>query len=295
MSTSTQLLAQSSDVFRRRASTFSLAAQLLTHRQREQATQLYSFCRLVDDIADECDDPRIADEHLYQLRREVLGVVSARPEVAAAMAILDASPGGRRPAIDLLQGAADDVGGHIVSSDAALRAYCYRVAGTVGLMMCPVIGVANQEAFRHAVDLGIGMQLTNLCRDVLEDSRNGRVYLPRTRLLGAGTTPEALLNGTADEASVAQVVLDLLEVADRYYERGRDGLGYIPLRPRMAIAVAARVYQAIGGVLRQRGGNAMLGRAHLTWSGRLWYAGKALVELLWRRPPAPQHESAAPA
>jgi phytoene synthase len=151
------------------------------------------------------------------------------------------------------------------SDDDELLRYCYRVASTVGLMMCAVLGVREPSAFPHAVDLGVAMQLTNICRDVREDARMGRVYLPASRLEAAGLTPDDLLQDRVDREALARVVADLLHLADRYYASADAGMRWIPARARTAIVVASRVYRAIGVKLRRRGCDA--------WSGRTVVGG----------------------
>jgi phytoene synthase len=142
------------------------------------------------------------------------------------------------------------------------------VAGTVGLMMCGVLGVKGEVARRHAIDLGVAMQLTNIARDVAEDARMGRVYLPRTRLEAAGTSPEALLEGRADPAAVSTVVRDLLAVAEVYYRSADAGMPHIPFRSRVAVLAASRLYRQIGRVLLARGADPLEGRTVVGWFGK---------------------------
>ncbi len=244
----------------RHARTFHLAARLLPPATRDDAAVVYALCREVDDTADEADDPLAARLALDRLRAEVLGEAPARPLVAAfreAAARLDLP---LRSAADLVDGVASDLGPVRVPDDAELLRYCYRVASTVGLMMCAVLGVRRREALPRAVDLGIAMQLTNICRDVAEDARLDRVYLPAERLRRAGVDPESLPAGAADRRAVAGVVAELLEMADAYYRSADGGMRDIPGRARPAILVASRVYRAIGTRLRRGGCDALAGR-----------------------------------
>jgi 15-cis-phytoene synthase len=179
-------------------------------------------------------------------------------------------------ALELIAGVRSDLERVRMETDAELLRYCYRVASTVGLMMSAVLGVRRREALPHAVDLGIAMQLTNIARDVAEDAAMGRVYLPAERLRRAGVDPEALVAGTADRARVAQVVCQLLELADAYYRSADGGMRDIPLRVRPAILVASRVYRAIGVRLRRRGADALAGRTVVPWHEKLFWASRAL-------------------
>jgi phytoene synthase len=194
----------------------------------------------------------------------------------------------------LLQGMRSDLETVRVPTDGALVRYCYLAAGTVGLMMCPVIGVREQHALAHAVDLGIAMQLTNICRDVLEDAGINRVYIPESRLQAAGTESEAVVRGEAPAQAVASVVEALLELADRYYKSGHAGLRYIPWRPRFAITIASRLYRQIGLRLRRKhGSNALHGRTIVPPHVKVWCVFKAVgswVVTLFQRRGASRHD-----
>ena len=137
--------------------------------------------------------------------------------------------------------------------------YCYRVAGTVGLMMCRILDVGADAAAPHAIDLGMAMQLTNICRDVAEDAAANRRYLPAT-LVGEIEPRRLVAPDGAIERRVRRAVATLLDHADRYYESGERGLAYLPLRARGSILAAARLYRAIGGVLK--------GRRYAYWTRR---------------------------
>lgn len=238
---------------------FHFASLFLPGGSRADAALLYSFCRYVDDVADDAPDADMAREALARLRAELLGQAAPRPFLASILALFVRRHIDVQAAIELIEGVDTDLDEVRVASDAELVQYGYRVAGTVGLMMCGVLDVADVEAPPHAVDLGIGMQITNICRDVKEDALRGRVYLPATRLKAQGieATPEAVL---AHPQAVSVVVRDLLSLADRYYASAEDGMRFIPWRARGAILVAARVYHAIGTRLLRHGANPLAGR-----------------------------------
>lgn len=152
---------------------------------------------------------------------------------------------------DLLDGDLDLVR---VADQAELLRYCYGVVGTVGVMMTCLLNAREREkALPHAIDLGIAMQLTNISRDVLEDAHLNRLYLPAD---GAGgtITPEDIVAGNRDARHQAWLgVRNLLGMSEAYYRSGWHGLGYLPFRARLAIAVAAKVYRQIGRQILQRG------------------------------------------
>lgn len=271
------LVAESTAVLAQHGRSFSLAGQFLAPEQRGDAAILYAFCRLADDLVDEASDPVQARADIDQLRTELDGN-APRPVVRETRRIL--APVGLEPAHHLLDGVVSDLDFQIPEDDAALHLYCYQVAGTVGLMMCAVLGVQDTDAWPRAIDLGLGMQLTNICRDVLEDAQNGRVYLPRERLVAFGVDPAELLNGTAPAEPVSRVVRDLLDQADVFYASARVGYPAIPARSRIAIAMAARLYQAIGHKLRRNGANPLQGRTIVGLPEKLWRLARGGYDLL---------------
>lgn len=263
---------------------FGFAAHFLPPDQWDDAARVYAFCRLVDDVADDEAVPA-ASRHasLDALRSQLAGEGTMHPTVGE----LFRAHRRRRLDLDaaqaLIEGCRTDLDPVRLPDDDALIRYAYGVASTVGLLMCGVLGVTAPDARAFAIDLGVAMQLTNICRDVAEDGRLGRVYLPATRLRAQGVEPEQLLDGTADPDRVARAVLEVLDLAERYYASAWEGLRYLPLRARLAIVVAARVYRAIGLDLRRRGGDAMAGRTVVPFSGKVVQATIATLEMLTPR------------
>ena len=140
-----------------------------------------------------------------------------------------------------------------IKTETELLVYAYRVAGTVGILMCDMLNCDDKNALDHAIDLGIAMQLTNIARDVLEDAKMGRRYLPESwvgdlqpeRIVTLAKTPLA-----SDAAVLTKAVKKLLNLADDYYKSGIEGFSYLPLRAHIAISIAAHVYRQIGVQLR---------------------------------------------
>lgn len=232
-------------VLRRHGRTFFFASHLLGARHAEQAATLYAFCRHVDNLADEASDPNAARIALAGVAH-ALRAGRAEDAWTDAMLSLQARTGMRvAPALDLVAGVASDLDAVRIADEAELVRYAYRVAGTVGLMMCAVLDVHDPRAHPFAIDLGIAMQLTNIARDVGDDARMGRRYLPSSWI---GDVP-------AEAIAAPDVVLQrhlcggtrrLLALADRYYASGEAGLAFLPARARVAILAAARMYRAIG-------------------------------------------------
>lgn len=267
-------VAECQGILQRHARSFSAAAVFLTPEMRRDAAVCYAFCRLVDDAVDEAEDLGTAREGLGQIEAMLEGRQVCAPIVASYVALSERLGFGLEPARDLLAGARSDLGRVRFGTDAEFLQYCYRVAGTVGLMMCGVLGVKEAKARRHAIDLGIAMQMTNVCRDVLEDAERDRVYLPETRLRKVGVrqadvvaaSDKAFSPGAPNEvrAGVSEVVRGILDWAEVYYESGARGFRFIPERPRLAIMVARSLYREIGETLRSHDCDPFRGRARVS-------------------------------
>jgi phytoene synthase len=166
-----------------------------------------------------------------------------------------------------------DVAGQRYETLAQLQLYCHRVAGVVGLMMAHVFGVRDDAALTAAAQLGIAMQLTNICRDVAEDWQRGRLYLPDDRLQQHGVGGLAAELGRPLPAAavrpIAGVVRDLLALADRQYRAGRRGIGALPWRAGLAVRAAASIYAAIGDRIRERGCDVTARRAIVSRARKL--------------------------
>lgn len=275
------VIAMSRAVLARHARSFRFAGLFLPKHALDNAAVVYAFCRLVDDAIDEAPDAQSARREATALAAELRGERPARPEVRAFVVVADRIGLDRRFAEQLIVGVGEDAAGHVrLDDDDALVRYGYLVAGTVGGMMCAVLGVKDARALPFAVDLGIGMQITNICRDVLEDAGKDRIYVPLRRLRAAGVDVDSFVvdapAGCVDRGAVSDVVLALLERADAYYASGHAGLRYIPWRSRFAILVAGRVYRAIGSMLRLRRGDSLAGRVSTSTAHKMLIAVGAL-------------------
>jgi phytoene synthase len=243
-------------------------------RPRHDATLLYAWCRRCDDAVDLAPDPATARAAVIRLRDELDAVCGdaplADPVLRGLRAVLLRNGIPRRYADEMLKGMEMDIGRVRYAGVADLQVYCYRVAGTVGIMMAHLMGVRDGPALRHATDLGIAMQLTNICRDVVEDERRDRVYLP-AELLGGDVMPTEA--GARTRAAVAQ----LLALADRHYQSGDRGLYALPAACAGAILAARFIYAEIGAVIARRGFDPLRGRAVVSPARKLWLVVRALA------------------
>ncbi len=268
-------------VIQHHSKSFALASRLLPPAVRADVLVLYAWCRRADDTVDLAADPATG---LARLQAELDAVYAGRP---AADSLLDAfAQLVRRCALprhypqELLAGMAMDLDPALYADHAALALYCYRVAGVVGLMMCHVMGVADDGALEQAAQLGMAMQLTNICRDVAEDWQRGRLYLPYRELGFADEAAvRAALGAPIDAELAARLpaqVRDLLARADAYYRCGMGGIGALDWRCGLAVRAAAGIYRGIGTALARQGYQPLAGRAYLTGWRK---AGQVLVAM----------------
>jgi phytoene synthase len=244
-----EALAAADAVLAAKGRSFHWARRLLGKTHAERATRLYGFCRHLDDLADESTSAADAREKLDAASLSIITGVSADPVIRDGIRLMKECHISPEIALELIAGVRSDLDSVRVTDEAELCRYCYRVAGTVGVMMCGVLDVHSSVAHAHAVDLGIAMQLTNISRDIAEDAAAGRRYLPAS-MIGELSPSELTSPSEMMRPRLRECVAALLSLADRYYASGESGLSYLPLRARGGILVAARVYRAIGTQLR---------------------------------------------
>ena len=274
------LVTESRDVLAHHARSFRWGAFFLPEGAHDDAAVTYAFCRLVDDVVDEAPDKLRATKGVEVLEAELRGDALPSALVKGFSQVMLRDGGSLEPAYELIKGVRSDLGEQVLQTEADLLTYCYRVAGTVGLMMCQVLRVQDPRAIPHAIDLGIAMQLTNIARDVKEDAERGRVYIPASILVEHGLTSEQVLDGSADRKALAKAVEWLFETGEAYYRSAEAGMHFIPWRSRMAIFVASRTYRGIGVKLAKRGFDAMAGRTIVSWAGKLFWVGHGFIGAL---------------
>ena len=262
------------DQIKQYGKTFYLASRFLTPQHAHSATQLYAICRTIDDIVDLTDDREHARERLNSLHKSVEAGDRQDPLVAA---FLDLQPAVQiAPLLDLIAGVRSDLETVAIQRPDELLQYAYRVAGTVGLMMCDIFEVTDPVARSHAKDLGIAMQLTNIARDVLEDAQAGRRYLPM-EWVGDIKPRDIIEPSNAQRINIQEAVLTLLSEAENMYESGLRGLPALPLRARVSVLIAARAYREIGVCLIKNDCDVWKGRTIVPNTKKLAICAHALV------------------
>ena len=267
------------EILRHHGRSFNFARVFLKVSHGQSAARLYAFCRYVDDIADEASDVEQAKVVLEQVISQLAGNLPPSPRVADFIKLAKDTNIDPAVAAELIDGVASDLETVAFETMAELLQYAYKVAGTVGLMMCRVLEVDDPRATPFAIDLGVAMQLTNIARDMREDALNGRRYVPATWL--AGVSAKEIINPDASLKLRLQATSQrLIELAELYYESAYNGFGFLPGRSRFAILIAARVYRQIGLKLKRRNFATWRGRTVVSTAEKIMVAGAATAAYL---------------
>ena len=250
------------DMLRGGSRSFYAASFLLPARVRGPAVALYAFCRECDDAVDlggggEQTITALLErlDRIYEGRGLDTAVDRAFANVAARYGIPRSLPRA------LIEGFEWDAACRRYETIEDLHAYGARVAGTVGAMMSLLMGVRTQKALARACELGVAMQLTNIARDVGEDARVGRLYLPRQWMREAGIDPDAWMANPVHTPALAGVVQRLLDEAAALYKGAGTGVALLPADCRPGINAARYLYSGIGGEVRRRGLDSVATRA----------------------------------
>ncbi len=268
---------------------FHAASRLLPPSVRDPALALYAFCRLADDAVDEGRDKtgavlRLRDrlDRVYQSRP-----VDAAPDRAFA-AVVERFEMPRALPDALLEGMAWDATGRRYADLSGVLAYSARVAAAVGAMMCVLMRVRDADALARACDLGLAMQLTNIARDVGEDARAGRLYLPLDWLTAEDVDPDAFLADPRPTPAIRAATARLLAKAARLYIRSEAGVPALPLACRPGILAARAIYAGIGTAVARNDHDSIGARARTTKAQKLGWlvlaTAKAGATTLMPRP-----------
>lgn len=258
--------------------TFQAASFALPADARRAATALYAFCRQADDAvdlgADGSTELRALHERLdliYAGKPLPIAADRAFAEVVMSRAIPRELPAA------LLDGFAWDLAGRRYETIEDVNDYAARVAGTVGAMMALIMGTRDAAVIARACDLGVAMQITNIARDVGEDARLGRLYLPRTWLAEEGIDADAWLAHPHFTPALGRVIERMLVHADTLYDRSAVGITALPIGCRPAMHAARLLYREIGYEVRRRGLDSVSGRAIVSWARKARLLGIASV------------------
>ena len=254
---------------------FYWASFFLPKKNRIAASRLYSICRYLDDVADNSKlDTSSQIKNIFNQIKE-----NESSEINIFFKKNNINLGILK---DLIDGLISDQQNVRITDEKELIDYSYKVAGTVGLMMLPIINTKDAEARKHAIDLGIAMQLTNIARDVYEDAKMNRLYLPK-EWLGQVSISDLIDNKLDDQKKklIELSIKNLIELSDKFYANGFSGMKFIPLRTRLAIFFAAKIYKGIGEKIKSGGYVYKLERIYLNKLEKLWITIISIPEFLF--------------
>ena len=277
------------DLMRSGSKSFFAASRVLPSRIRADATALYAFCRVADDAIDNATSPIERVEALGHLQQRLTAIYAGRPLQFAEDILL--TPIVKQHHIPqailgaLLEGFAWDAQSKRYQTLEQLHDYAARVAGTVGVMMAMIMGCQTEAALERACELGAAMQLTNIARDIGEDARANRVYLPTDWFASEAINIDQWLANPILCPAIQRMTERLLAEADRLYAQAKLGIAALPPDCRAAILSAARVYAEIGSLVRQNNCDSVSRRAVVPFARKLSlmaHSKWALLPLPWR-------------
>jgi len=256
-------------------SSFYYSFMFLPAERRQAITALYAFCREVDDVVDECHDLSLAQTKLEWWRQEVGRVYGGTPTHPVGHALKDVIKGFRLPQeqlLEIIDGMAMDLSQTRYLDFKGLQLYCYRVASVVGLLAAEIFGYQDRQTLKYAHDLGLAFQLTNIIRDVGEDARRGRIYLPIEDLQRFDVPAKDLLEARYSDA-FRELMAFQAERAEKFYDQAFAQLPEIDRKAQRPGLVMAAIYRTLLREIARDGFLVLDRRTSLTPLRKVWLAG----------------------
>jgi phytoene synthase len=261
-------------------SSFYYSFVFLPPDTRRAITAFYALCRELDDVVDECHERQIAESKLNWWRAEIGRFAAGVPEHPATRALFDTPQGRNAPAallLEIVDGMAMDLDYLRYPDFKSLNLYCYRVAGVVGEVAAAIFGGPRNEddrdIRRYAHELGLAFQLTNIIRDVGEDARRGRIYLPQDELARFGVAEADILKGRSTP-EFQRLMQFQFERASAHYASAFAALPASARRTQRPGLVMAAIYRTLLDEIRRDHFPVLRARVSLTPMRKLWLAGK---------------------
>ena len=257
-------------------SSFYYSFLFLPPERRRAITALYAFCREVDDVVDECTEPQIAHTKLGWWRQEILSLFQGNPNHPVSRALhphLESFGIKETQLQEIIAGMEMDLTQTRYLDFKGLEKYCYHVAGAVGLLAAGIFGYRNPQTLEYAKNLGTAFQLTNIIRDVGEDARKNRIYLPMDELQRFEVPASEILKGVYTDAFVRLMTFQT-ERANDFYQRAMQALPAEDRRDQRAGLIMAAIYRATLAEIERDGFKVLDRRTSLTPLRKLWIAWK---------------------
>ncbi|MGC2457455.1 MAG: presqualene diphosphate synthase HpnD [Gallionellaceae bacterium] len=257
-------------------SSFYYSFMFLPPDKRRAITALYAFCREVDDVVDECSDENVARTTLAWWRGQVAAIYHGMPQHPVCQALAPMVKQFNLPQehlLEIVDGMEMDLNRHSYENFKSLQLYCYRVASVVGLMAAEIFGYTDRRTLKYAHDLGIAFQLTNIIRDVGEDARRGRIYLPLDELQQFGVGASDILNARESEGFYKLMQFQI-ERAQRFYQQAFGQLPDADRKTQRTGLIMAAIYRTTLDEIVASGCHVLKERVSLTPLRKLWLAYK---------------------
>lgn len=265
-------------------SSFYYSFLYLPLEKRRAITALYAFCREVDDVVDECTDVAVARTKLAWWRQEVAAIFSeeqgnkpSHPVAKALAAVAKTFSLTAERLNEIIDGMEMDLNYNRYADFDTLRLYCYHVASVVGLCSAEIFGYRNADTLKYAQDLGLAFQLTNIIRDVGEDARRDRIYLPQDELARFGISNDDILHSRETD-NFKKLMEFQIERAEGYYVRAFAALPVEDRKNQRAGIVMAAIYRTLLKEIKNDGCHVMRQRVSLTPMRKLWLAWGAWIK-----------------
>ena len=262
-------------------SSFYYSFLFLPPPRRRAITALYAFCREVDDVVDECSDPQLARAKLAWWRAELAAAYAGRPSHPVTQALAAAARDFSLPQellAEIVDGMEMDLAQVRYADFKALHLYCYRVASTVGLLAAEIFGYEDRRTLKYAHDLGLAFQLTNIIRDVGEDARRGRIYLPVDELQRFGVPASDIMNARHTEAFMRLMEFQI-ERAQKFYDQALALLPQVDRKSQKSGLIMAAIYRTLLDEIRRDGCRVLTHRTALTPLRKLWIAWRTSLKV----------------
>ena len=260
-------------------SSFYYSFLFLPPDRRRAITALYAFCREVDDAVDECNDPQLAHAKLGWWRREVVGLYQGAAQHPVTHALQGAVTQFNLPQEhlqEIIDGMEMDLSQNRYLDYKGLQQYCHRAAGVVGLLAAQIFGYQDRQTLEYAHELGVAFQLTNIIRDVGEDARRGRIYLPLDEMQRFGVSAADVLHRRHNDA-FRKLIEFQIERAEKHYTQAFADLPRVDRRSQRPGLVMAAIYRTLLGEIRRDGCRVLTHRTALTPIRKLWIAWRTWV------------------
>ena len=268
-----------------RAKTFYFASIFLPTKIKKDIENLYIFCRFLDDLGDDQNLSKIeSSKKLKKVKMQIKTKKSTFPIVQKFIELMIKHKINENIPIQLIKGIEYDLKGEVnIKTFEELIKYCYQVAGTVGFMFCKIIKVDEKKLILGGIQLGIAMQLTNISRDVAEDLKMNRIYIPKSMRRYKNKDKEKIFGNKSIKKELSKDLLVLLKKADLFYENSWISINKLKKKYGIPISIAAELYRKIGKKIIHKKGNIWVDRVYVSFVEKVFFSITAILKLYFSK------------